>query len=218
MIIRTPYLIAIAGPSCGGKTELSRQLARRLQALSTTRSAPAAEVPILPLDSYYLDLSSIPLDARARHNFDVPGALDLKLFSEHLRMLAAGQPIARPIYDFKLHARSGGVEIVRPEPYVVVEGLMLLHIEEVRNLFGTRVYVDLDEDTCLRRRIVRDVAERGRTPDSVRQQFAETVQPMAKNYIYPSRRFADVVVRGDDAIENSLAAVLAHIESGVRQG
>ncbi|MGA2263719.1 MAG: uridine kinase, partial [Acidobacteriota bacterium] len=194
-----PYLIGIAGPSCAGKTELATHLAADLSAA------------VLPLDCYYLDLSSHPLEERARFNFDEPRALDHKLFLQHLQALAAGNVIERPVYDFSIHTRTGKTESVRPGRFLIVEGLFVLHWEDVRALFGTRVFVDLPDGPCLERRIVRDVRERGRAPESVRLQFAETVQPMAALYVRPTRIFADLVIGGDQPIRESVDAVMAHI-------
>jgi uridine kinase len=195
-----PYLIGIAGPSCAGKTELARRLAATL----ATR--------VLPLDAYYIDLAHLPLEQRAQNNFDVPTALDHDLFLAHLAALAAGREIARPVYDFATHTRTAATELIAPAPFIIVEGLFVLYWEDVRRLFGAAVFVDLDDKTCLDRRILRDVKERGRTPESVLWQFGESVRPMCEKYIRPTHKFADVVVRGDDAIEHSVAAVMAHID------
>jgi uridine kinase len=195
-----PYLIGVAGPSCAGKTELSRRLAKLLSAA------------ILPLDCYYFDLSHQPLEERARHNFDEPSALDHDLFLEHLQALNRGERIARPVYDFATHSRTRDTEIVEPGRFIIVEGLFVLYWEDVRQTFGTRVFVDLDDKTCLDRRILRDVKERGRTPESVMWQFTETVRPMAEKYIRPTHQFADVVVCGDDPIEASVTAVMAQVD------
>lgn len=200
----TPYLIGIAGPSCAGKTELTRQLSRLLTAT------------VLPLDCYYRDLSHLPLEERARQNFDMPDALDHELFARHLADLSAGREIARPVYDFSIHSRTGSNEIVKPGPYIIVEGLFVLYWESVRSLLHTKAFVDLDDKTCLDRRILRDVKERGRTPESVILQFSETVRPMAEKYIRPTHTFADVVVCGSDPIEASVAAVMAHVDRNTR--
>ncbi len=192
-----PCLIGIAGPSCAGKTELARRLATSLPA------------PILSQDSYYPDLSHLALAERAQCNFDLPEVLDSALLVQHLTALRHGDEIARPIYDFATHTRGGQVEIVKPAPFIVVEGLFLLYWEQVRKLLSVRVFVDLDERSCLERRLLRDVKERGRVPESVRRQFAETVLPMAKKYIQPTRSLADLVVRGDAPLEESVAAVSA---------
>ncbi|MBZ5496605.1 MAG: uridine kinase [Acidobacteriia bacterium] len=193
------YLIGVAGPSCAGKTELSTNLAAQL---------PAA---ILPLDCYYVDLSDRLLEERIKFNFDEPGALDHDLFLRHVRALSNGREIERPVYDFATHTRTRNVELVKPRKFIVVEGLFVLYWQDVRSLFGTRVFVDLPDKLCLDRRIVRDVRERGRTPESVRRQFAETVQPMAELHVRPTKAFADLVIAGDNPIQQSVDAVMAHV-------
>lgn len=194
-----PYLIGIAGPSCAGKTKLAACVSLRLAA------------PVLHLDGYYRDLSRLPAEERSRINFDEPEALDRELFLSHLAALAQGREIARPVYDFSAHVRTDRVERVRPARFVIAEGLFLFLWERARSLFRTRVYVDLGDEICLRRRIERDVRERGRTPESVRRQFEETVRPMAARYVRPGRAFADLVIAGDGGLESSVEAVLAHV-------
>lgn len=195
-----PYLIGVAGPSCAGKTELSRRLAARLDA------------SLLPLDCYYFDLSTLTMQERARFNFDEPAALDHDLFLAQLQDLASGLSIDRPVYDFATHTRTTLVEKVPPCRFIVVEGLFVLYWDDVRELFGTKVFVDLEDEPCLERRIYRDVRERGRTRESVIRQVKETVEPMAALYVRPTRLEADVVVRGDAPIEASVAEVLAHVQ------
>jgi uridine kinase len=200
----TPYLIGVAGPSCAGKTELSRHLAAQLPAV------------VLPLDCYYHDLSDRHLAERARFNFDEPAALDHDLFLRHVRALSNGMAIERPVYDFATHARTARVERVAPGKFIVVEGLFILYWPDLRPLLRTKVFVDLPDKHCLQRRILRDVSERGRTEESVRRQFAETVQPMAEQHVRPTRAFADLVIAGDNPIQNSVDTVTAHIELGLR--
>ena len=192
-------MIGIAGPSCSGKSELARRLAQQLSA------------PVMSLDSYYIDLAHLPLEERARTNFDDPASLDEEVLTRQLRQLAAGEAIARPVYDFARHTRSAEVERVEPARFVVVEGLFTLHWPAVRALLDTKVYIDVQDAVCLERRLERDVRERGRTPESVRAQYATTVRPMAERYIHPTRRYAEVVVSGVAPLEISAAAVLAHI-------
>ncbi len=194
-----PYLIGIAGPSCAGKSELSKQLAAQLPAI------------VLPLDCYYLDLSDRPIEERARFNFDEPGALDHDLFLRQLTALTEGKEIECPVYDFSIHTRIKQTELVKPSSFIVVEGLFVLYWQDVRALFGTKVFVDLPDKLCLERRIVRDVRERGRTPESVHRQFAETVQPMAALHVRPTKAFADLAIAGDIPIQKSVDTVLAHI-------
>jgi uridine kinase len=191
------HIIAIGGPSCAGKTELAKSLAHRLSA------------HILPMDAYYRDLAFLPLESRCKFNFDIPDSLDHALLREHLAGLAAGTTIQRPVYDFTVHSRSSRFEFVEPGRYVIVEGLFALYWEDIRPLLTTKVYVDAPDDVCLARRQLRDVRERGRTPESVQKQYAEMVRPMAEIYVRPTRRFADIVVSGEVPLEQSSAEVLA---------
>lgn len=197
----TPYLIGITGPSCAGKTELARILGRLLPA------------PVLSLDSFYRDLGTIPLDARGQRNFDTPEALDRELLVEQLRAYAQGKPLQCPVYDFKTHSRTELTETIAPGPFLVVEGLFAITWPEVRELMGTKVYVEAPEEVCLQRRIERDIRERGRTRESVLEQFHKTVCPMAEVHVVPTRAFADVVVSGQAPLAEMAAAVMKHVRS-----
>jgi uridine kinase len=197
-----PYLIGIAGPSCAGKSYLSTHLARHLRAAT------------LNLDSYYCDLQHLSLEERARFNFDAPEALDSCLLIEHVRRLSRGEVIARPVYDFKTHVRTGRTETLEPREFIVVEGLFALYWEELRRVQQTKVFVDLGEEIRLARRIERDVRERGRTRESVLEQFSITVRPMAQRYVHPTRQYADVVLTGDGEIADEMERVLKHIRNG----
>ena len=213
--VSKPYLIGIAGPSCAGKTELTRRLARLLsspQHADSARAGDPVSVAVLPLDCYYPDLSHLPPAERARHNFDQPTAFDYALFHAHLSALASGRPVERPVYDFATHTRTAQLEVIRPGRYLLVEGLFVLYWPPVRALLATKVFVDLDDRQCLERRIARDVAERGRTAESVIAQFNQTVRPMAEQFIRPTHQFADLIVRGDDSLDASVAAVMAHVD------
>lgn len=193
------HIIAIGGPSCAGKTELAKRLARSLSAT------------ILPMDAYYRDLAFLPLESRCKFNFDIPDSIDHTLLREHLTALAADRSFQRPVYDFTVHTRSSIWETVTPGPYLIIEGLFALHWDDLRPLLTTKVYVDAPDDVCLARRQVRDVLERGRTAESVHKQYVETLRPMADLYVRPTRRFADVVVSGQAPLEQSTAEVLARV-------
>ncbi|MGI9104398.1 MAG: uridine kinase [Terriglobales bacterium] len=196
-----PHIIAIAGASCVGKTSLANALAQRLSA------------PILPMDAYYRDLTFLPLESRCKFNFDIPDAIDHDLLRQNLTGLTAGKTIERPVYDFTIHTRAPQTQTVAPAPYLILEGLFALHWEDIRPLLSTKVFVDAPDDVCLSRRQFRDVRERGRTLESVLQQYAETVRPMAELYVLPTRRYADLVVSGEIPIADSAALVLAHLQS-----
>jgi uridine kinase len=197
-----PYLIGIAGPSCAGKGYLSTHLASHLNAAK------------LNLDSYYSDLRHISLEQRAHFNFDAPGALDSSLLIEHVRQLSRGDAIEKPVYDFKNHSRTGQTERLEAREFIVIEGLFALYWEEIRAVEQTKVFVDLAEEICLARRIERDMRERGRTRESILEQYSTTVQPMAQKYVHPTRRYADVVLAGDGEIGGGIEQVLKHIRSG----
>ena len=191
-----PYIIGIGGASCSGKTELAVRLARSLGGV------------VCALDSYYRDLSYLEMAERARQNFDIPAALDHSLLYEQISALARGERIQKPVYDFTRHVRSARTEVVEPQPTVIVEGLFTLYWEPLRELLKLKVFIEADDDICLQRRIDRDVRERGRTPQSVLSQFAETVRPMTHLHINPTREFADLVLDGHQAPEAAYTAVM----------
>jgi uridine kinase len=198
------YLIGIAGPSGAGKSYLASHLAARLGA------------PVLALDHYYRDLSHLPLEERARSNFDEPAALEHDLLVAQIGDLRRGKTIEVPTYDFSLHTRTRETQSFQPAAFVIIEGLFTLHWPELRHHLGTGVYVDMTDDICLERRRERDVRERGRTPESVIEQFQKTVAPMAERYVRPTRAHADVVVFGAIPIAEEVGRVLEHIRSNRR--
>ncbi len=193
-------LIGIAGPSGSGKTELARAL------------APVLGAPIVSLDCYYRDLPHLTFEERARSNFDLPDLLDHELLEGQMRALASGAEIERPVYDFATHRRRTEVERLRLKEFGVLEGLWTLHWPAVRDLLCLKVYVDADDTICLQRRIARDVRERGRSVESVLEQYSTTVRPMAELYIRPQRALADVVVSGTEPVSDSADLVLARLE------
>ena len=199
------YLIGITGPSGAGKSYLARHLSGRLQA------------PVLALDHYYRDLSHLPLEVRARSNFDDPAALEHELLIAQVAHLSEGIAVEIPTYDFSLHTRTGVTQPFQPAPYVIVEGLFTLHWPELRRLLGTRVYVEMADDICLQRRQERDVRERGRTPESVVEQFRATVAPMAERYVRPTQAHAHVVVIGAAPVEEEVERVLEHVRLNARE-
>ena len=199
------YLIGIAGPSGAGKSYLARHLSERLQA------------PVLALDHYYRDLSHLPLEVRARSNFDDPAALEHELLIAQVAHLSEGIAVEIPTYDFSEHTRTGVTQPFQPAPYVIVEGLFTLHWPELRRLLGTRVYVEMADDICLQRRQERDVRERGRTPESVVEQFRATVAPMAERYVRPTQAHAHVVVIGAAPVEEEVERVLEHVRLNARE-
>lgn len=198
------YLIGIAGPSGAGKSYLASHLAERLSA------------PVLALDRYYRDLSHLPLEERAQTNFDEPAALDHDLLIAQVSDLRSGQAIHVPAYDFSVHIRTRETRLFHPAKFVIIEGLFTLLWPELRHHLGSGVYVDMADDMCLERRLERDVRERGRTPESVVEQFRTTVAPMAERYVRPTRAHADVVVFGAIPIGDEVERVLEHVRRNNR--
>ena len=197
-----PHIIGIAGPSCSGKSEIARSL---IKELSETNPV------ILTLDSYYHDLSSLDPAKREKKNFDVPEALDHYLLRQQLIALTNGSSIEKPVYDFATHTRSPQPERIVPGATVIIEGLFALYWRKIRDLFHTSVFVTLNDHICLSRRIERDTKERGRSRESVLSQYSETVRPMNEKYILPTKAFADILVNGEDPLEQSTALIMAHI-------
>ncbi len=201
------YVIAIAGRSGAGKSELAGHLAQQL----------AGWAPVLlPLDAYYRDLAHFELAERNAYNFDHPDALDQELLIEHLNRLTSGLSIEMPVYDFAKHLRSPSRIRLEPGWVVIVEGLYALYWEEIRELTDLALFVEASDEACLQRRLARDTSSRGRTEEFVREQYDRAVRPMYEEYIRPTRRFADLVVRGEDPIEVSAAAIVDRIESAGR--
>ena len=204
------HIIGIAGPSSSGKTELGKQLARKLPGTS-----------IVSLDSYYRGMEEISLDQRRKVNFDHPDSLDWELLHRHLQAIAGGRAFDEPVYSFADYARTTQTRRIELSRFVIVEGLFVLYWPELRAMLETKVYVRTDPGVCFSRRLARDVAERGRTPESVCEQYNRTVLPSAEWFVYPTMKCADLVVSGEEPLAASTDAVLnaldqAHAAAGGR--
>ncbi len=185
-----PLLIALTGPSGSGKSTLSAELARVLGGLH------------FPLDHYYRDLSHLPLTERAAANFDDPAMLESDLLAEHLAALARGESIARPIYDFSTHSRvPAASETIHSKPVILVEGLFSFAYAALRPLYHFSVFVDAPDALCFERRLRRDLVERGRTPESVRQQYDSTVRPCGLAFVRPLAELTDILIDGSDPLD-----------------
>jgi uridine kinase len=196
-----PFLIGVAGLSGSGKTALARKL------------APHLHSEVLTLDAYYHPQSHLSLEARAKLNYDHPDALDWPLLASNLAALSRGDSIDEPIYLFDQHTRAASTRRIDPQPILIVEGILALHHPDVRRLLDLSVFVTTRDEECLRRRLERDIAERGRTRESVLEQYTSTVWPMALQYVLPSREFADLVVSGEEPLDESAAAVLRILQT-----
>ena len=180
-----PFLVAVAGGTGSGKTTVAHRLA---ETLGIERFA------LMKLDSYYCDQAHLPLHDRGTTNYDHPDAFDWPLLLSHLRSLRAGLPVEVPVYDFATHTRSSDSVRVSPAQVVCLEGILVLYDAELRDLFDLKVFVHTDADIRFIRRLERDVAERGRTPESVIEQYLTTVRTAHEQFIEPSKRHADVIV------------------------
>lgn len=178
-------IIGICGGTGSGKTTVANRI---LESVSTD------EVVFLQQDSYYRDLDQMPLDFRRKVNFDHPEAIDNELLVEHLRALKRGEAVELPLYDFKTHARREETLHMKPRPIIIVEGILVFADQRLRDEMDIKVYVDTPDDIRFIRRLRRDVAERGRTAESVIEQYLATVRPMHMQFVEPSKRHADVII------------------------
>ncbi len=198
-------ICGIAGGASAGKTTIVNALRERF-------IAEEKALAILPLDSYNRDHSDLSLADRAKINFDHPDAFEHDLYLKHLALLKQGEAVDIPVYDFSTHSRTTEVERIEPAELIIGEGHLLFVIPEVVREFELRIFISAPEELRLKRRLERDVSERGRTPESIRSQFASTVSPMHDKYIEPSSSFADLILDGSAPIEESLEKVLECID------
>ncbi|MHA7878810.1 MAG: uridine kinase [Saccharospirillum sp.] len=199
--------IGIAGASASGKTLLAETIFEELQA-----ELGATALAIIKEDSYYNEQGHLSLEERAQVNYDHPNAFDHDLLIDHLDALSQGEAVQVPIYDYALHNRSAHSYDLAPVQVVLIEGILLLHDRAIRKRLDAKVFMDTPLDICLLRRLRRDIQERGRTVESIIEQYKRTVRPMFLEFIEPSKQFADVIVprggRNRVAIEMIKARIL----------
>ncbi len=183
--ISKTMIIGICGGTGSGKTTVANRI---LQSVS------ASEVVFIQQDLYYRNLKDLPLDYRNAANFDHPDAIDNELLANHLKKLRAGESVELPIYDFRTHSRLPDTTPIEAKPIVIVEGILVFAEARLREQMDIKVFVDTPDDIRFIRRLRRDIAERGRTLDSVIEQYMATVRPMHMQFIEPSKRFADVII------------------------
>lgn len=181
-----PLIIGIAGGSASGKTSISRHIQETF--------ADVTSVLIIRQDDYYKDQSNMPMEERVKTNYDHPDAFDNDLLVEQIHELMDGKTIEKPTYDFVHHTRSDVTETCYPCDVLILEGLFVLQDEKIRNMLDIKVFVDTDADIRFIRRLLRDVKERGRSMESVVNQYMDTVRPMHEYFIEPSKRFADIII------------------------
>lgn len=204
-------IVGIAGGTGAGKTTIARHLMDAL---------PEGQACLIPHDSYYRDRSDLSDEQRDRLNFDHPEALDTKLLVEHLNHLRSGNTVHIPDYDFVTHTRREDWIVTPPAPVILVEGIMVLVDPRLRKLLDIKLFVETQDDIRVLRRFNRDINERGRSFDSVRRQYLETVRPMHVEHVEPSRKHADLIIPegGDNTVAlRVLITTLASVRPSTEQ-
>ena len=181
-----PVVIGIAGGTCSGKSSIAGIL---IDEFRYTNS-----INIIREDDYYKDQSHLPMEERAKTNYDHPLAFDFDLMIDHLNKLIAGETIEKPTYDYTVHNRSNVTEIVHPSDVLIIEGLFALYTREIRDLEDIKIFVDTPADIRFIRRLKRDVKERARTIESITDQYLTTVKPMHDQFLEPTKQFADIII------------------------
>lgn len=183
--MKKPILIGITGGSGSGKSTIAQEI---------FETFGGSHIAMMQQDAYYKDQSHLTMDERTKTNYDHPHAFDNTLLVEHLKELINWQTIERPIYDFTVHNRSEKTIRVEPKDIIIVEGILILEDERIRDLLDIKVFVDTDADVRIIRRLLRDIEERGRTVQSVVDQYLTVVRPMHFQFTEPSKRFADIII------------------------
>ncbi len=183
-----PLVILVAGGSASGKSTVVKEILEK---------AGLDDVIIINQDDYYLDQKNLPLEKRHSMNYDHPSSLDTDLLYNDLTKLLNHEPIDKPVYDFVKSTRSDRIEHILPKKIIIVEGILILENQKIRDLADISLYVELDDDTRFIRRMLRDMKERGRSLDSIISQYEKTVKPMFHKYIKPTKRYADVIIPND---------------------
>ncbi len=197
-------IVGIAGGTGSGKTTIAEEVCRDLE--------PDNAV-IIHQDSYYLDRSQLPVDDRNHVNFDHPSAFDWKLFRKQIHALRRGRAIKKPIYNFVTHSRMPETTKVEPRPVLIVEGILVFDDPELRGMMDMKLYVDADADVRFIRRMDRDVRERGRSLESIVDQYMSTVRPMHLQFVEPSKRYADIIVPEGGHNRVALETIIARIRT-----
>ena len=198
-----PLVIGVAGGSGSGKTTVMNAILARVG---------PERVAVLPHDAYYRDLSHLALEQRAQVNFDHPDAFDNALYLAHADALTNGQAVAIPTYDFATYVRLPQVLVVPPQPVVLLEGILIFADAQIRARMGIKIFVDAENDLRIIRRIQRDTRSRGRTVESVIEQYLKTVRPMHLEFVEPSKRYADIIIPNGGLNAIAIDMVVAKIE------
>lgn len=196
-----PTIIGITGGSGSGKTTLAQAVAQ-------------AKVPsiVISLDYYYKDQAHLPFEVREVCNYDAPEALEFDLLERHLDQILKGKVVSVPTYDFGKHTRAAEILEIPPHPLIIIEGILLLHSKALRKKLALSVFVDTSENERFKRRLERDIKERGRTVESVHEQWHATVRPMHDKHCAPTKAVADIIISGEESLESGLERVLTALD------
>jgi uridine kinase len=205
--VARPFVIGVAGGSGSGKTTIARSLA---EAVGSDSCA------LIEQDCYYRDLSHLPAAERAAANFDHPDAIEVELLVAHLDALCGGESVAKPHYDFERHVRAPDTEDVAPRPVLIVEGILVLALADLRSRMDLRLFVDTAADIRLMRRVRRDLEHRGRTFEQIRKQYYDTVRPMHLAFVEPSKEHADVIIPEGGHNRVALDLILGRVREFIR--
>jgi len=204
----TPLVVGIAGGTASGKTTVAKKV---LTALS------GYAVAFIDQDAYYKEMADLSPEERREVNFDHPDAFDTELMVRHISELKAGRAIEKPIYDFVAYARRPETKLIQPADVVIIEGILVLHLQPVRELCEMKIFVDAEDDVRIIRRLIRDIKDRGRDFDRVVEQYFRSVRPMHMGFVEPSKRHADIIVpQGGDnevAIQMLVDAIRARLQA-----
>lgn len=198
-------ILGIAGGTASGKTTVAKKLKELAE--------PYGKVAMLRLDDYYKDMSHLCLEERKQINFDHPDSYDFDLILKHIDDLLNNKAVEKPIYDFVLSVRTKETETIEPSDVIIIEGIMIFTCEELRNLFDMKIYVDTPDDIRFIRRLKRDVRDRGRTVESVVNQYLTTVRPMHHSFVEPSKRYADIIIPEGGKNEVAIDLLITKIKS-----
>lgn len=195
---KSPFFVGIAGGTASGKSTLAQQL---------LELSPKGTTSVLLVDSYYRAQDHLSMEERAKTNYDHPNSFEFDLLAKHINQLKAGHNAEIPIYDYSTHTRSSKVNLMRPTPIVIVEGILALYPQNLRETYSLSLFVEAPAQTRLERRIKRDVRERGRTQESVLSQWQNTVQPMHDQFCEPTKTYAQEIISGLE-VGNKTAEIL----------
>ncbi|TFZ40684.1 uridine kinase [Soehngenia longivitae] len=206
--MKNPIIIGIAGGTGSGKSTVTNEI---------YKSITDKNVAVIEQDSYYKDQSDLSFEERVKTNYDHPFAFDNQLLINHLRKLMNWEPIEKPIYDFENHNRKKETILVEPKDIIILEGILILYDEELRNMMDIKIFVDTDADVRVIRRINRDINYRGRTLESVINQYMNTVRPAHLQFVEPTKRYADIIIPEGGYNRVAIDIIVTKVNDIIRQ-